>query len=286
MPTWVQQMSVATTGLPADFEYVARATSKSKPCVPRHETDTGSTKVVLEEGEQVYVKWPPDITIKKFGAPGTPDCWDKLKADADSQGVNLILRTVVRGPRSGPQKTVTAGARPVQTNNHFASLRIIGPRGTTLAIYEYLCDVLISKMNTSAGLIQSRQIELLEKSFGDEMWRKPSTGCTCTLAMVEHEIQALSDDSPDEDAPSTDEDSTPQAHPTEASPVGGATASQPTETLRANGSFPPTVPACTQEQSNQFLNGITGFCEYAKWRLQFETQIYSYGNKICTTLIL
>ena len=122
--------------------------------------------------------------------------------------------------------------------------------------------------------------ELLQKSFGDERWRKPSTGRTCTLAMVGQEIQPDDDDSPDEDAPSTDEDSTPQAHPTEASPVGGATASQPTESPRANGSFPPTVPACTQEQSNQFLKGITGFCEYAKWRLKVVTQNCEFVLKL------
>ena len=110
-PTWILQMSVPATGVADTWWFSGRAASKSKPCVRWHETDTGSTKVVLEEGEQVYVKWPPDITIIKFGAPGTPDCWNNLKAEADAQGVNLILRTIDRRPKSGQQLTVPAGAR-------------------------------------------------------------------------------------------------------------------------------------------------------------------------------
>ena len=265
-------MSAATTGLPFHFRYAGRPTSKSKPCVPQHDTDTGSIKVVLEEGEQVYVKWPPDITIARFGPKGEPDCWKNLKSEAEAQGVIVILRTYDRRSEAEREEPVNAGARPLKTPRHFACLRVIGPPGTTIAIYTRMRNVLKARMRTRDGLIHPRKIELLQKSFGDEQWRKPSTGYTCTLAQVGQEIEPADDDSPDEDAPSTDEDSRPQTHPTEASPVGGTTASQHTETPRANGSFPPTVPACTQEQSNKFLNGFTGFCEYAKWRLQVDSQ--------------
>ena len=281
MPTWVQQMSVATTGLPDEWLYKVRPTSKSKPCVPRHETDTGSTKVVLEEGEQVFVKWPPDITIKKFGVRETPDCWNELKEMAESQGVVLSLRTYDRRSKYDRQMSVPAGARPLQTSRHYACLRIIGPKGTTMAIYTKMREVLKTQMGTWEGLIHPRKIELLEKSFDDEQWRKPSTGRSCTLAKVEEEMNPDSDDSPDEDAPSTDENSITQAPPTEASPVGGATASQPTETPRANGSFPPTVPACNQEQSKQWLDGFTGFCEYATWRLEVDTQNCEFVSNCC-----
>ena len=224
MPTWVLQMSVATTGLPSQMIYGGRPTSKSKPAVPQHETDTGSTKVVLEEGEQVYVKWPPDITIIRFGPKGTPDCWDNLKAMAEAQGVIVSLRTTDRRAKRKPKETLPAGERPVKSDQHFASLRIIGPRGTTRDIYEKMRNVIIAQTGTKVGLAHPRQIELLEKSFGDEKWRKPSTGRTCTLAEVEQNIEADEDDSPDEDAPIAVAVSSPQAHPNEASPVGGATA--------------------------------------------------------------
>ena len=155
-----------------------------------------------------------------------------------------------------------------------------------MAIYTRMRNVLKARMRTRDGLIHPRKIELLEKSFGDEKWRKPSTGRTCTLAKVGHDIEADEDDSPDEDEPSTVEDSRPQAHPTEASPVGGVTAGRPSETPRASGSYPPTVPACTQEQSEQFLNGFTGFCEYAKWRLQVDTQNCEFVLRLLLLVLL
>ena len=102
--------------------------------MPQHETDTGSTKVVLEEGEQVYVKWPPDITIARFGAKGEPDCWKNLKSEAEAQGVIVILRTYDRRSEADKEKSVPAGARHLKTPRHFAHLRAIGPTGTTMAM--------------------------------------------------------------------------------------------------------------------------------------------------------
>ena len=121
---------------------------------------------------------------------------------------------------------------------------------------------------------------MLQKSFCDPMWTKPSTGTTCTLARVEYEIDADDDDSPDEDEASTVEHSRPQAQPTEASPVGGVAAGRPSETPRSSGSYPPTFPPCTQEQSEKFLKGYTGFCEYAKWRLEVDTQICDFVQRL------
>ena len=286
MPTWVLKMSVATTGLPSQMIYGGRPTSKSKPAVPQHETDTGSTAVWLEEGEQVYVKWPPDITIKRFGPKGTPDCWDKLKAMAEAQGVIVSLRTTDRRAKRKPKETLPAGERPVKSDQHFASLRIIGPRGTTRDIYEKMRNVIIAQTGTKVGLAHPRQIELLEKSFGDDLWRQPSTGHSCTLARVETVIDADDDDSPDEDEASTVDDSRPQAQPTEASPVGGVAAGRRSETPRSSGSYPPTFPQCTQEQSEKFLKGYTGFCEYAKWRLEVDTQICDFVLRLLLLVCL
>ena len=145
---------------------------------------------------------------------------------------------------------------------------------------------IIAQMGTKVGLPPPRQIELLEKSFGDDMWRKPSTGRTCTLARVENEIDADDDDSPDEDEASTVDDSRPQAQPTEASPVGGVAAGRRSESPRSSGSYPPTFPQCTQEQSEKFLKGYTGFCEYAKWRLEVDTQICDFVLRLLLLVCL
>ena len=137
-------------------------------------------------------------------------------------------------------------------------------------------SVLIAQMNTGLGLIPSRQIELLEKSFGDDMWRKPSTGTTCTLAQVENEIYPDEDDSPDEDEAIGVEHRRPQPQPIEASPEGCGAAGRPSETPRSSGKYPPTFPPCTREQSDMFLRGHTGFCEYAKWRLEVDAPICDF----------
>ena len=59
-------MSVATTGLPADYVYAGRPTAKSKSSVAKPDAADGYTKILLEEAEQVYVMWPPEITIKNW----------------------------------------------------------------------------------------------------------------------------------------------------------------------------------------------------------------------------
>ena len=71
-------------------------------------------------------------------------------------------------------------------------------------------------------------------------------------------------------------DSRKQAHPVEASPVGSGIAGELTHPSDDSSQIPKTEPGRTPEMSELFLTGFPGFCDYAKWRLQVETQIWDF----------
>ena len=111
------------------------------------ETRRGYNKIVwLNDAEQVYVQWPPDVTIKQFGEKGTEVCWDNLQIEAQELMVTLILRTSDNRSPSDKKHKVQEGTRPLHTKKHFTILRIVGPVGLTLHWYKRLRNIMIKKM--------------------------------------------------------------------------------------------------------------------------------------------
>ena len=273
-------MSVATTGLPGEFVY-HRPTAKCKATLPKPDAADGYTKLHLEEGEMVYVMWPPEITVKSWGLSSEPNCWNNMKKEAEEEFVTLTIRTMDRIPKKQRPLRPTTGGVSAPTPTYFSALRIIGPLGTTVHWYERLRYQLYRQFRSYRFLKAGRKLDFWVLSRGQTKWQRQSTGQTIDQSDFEENFLPEEDDSPDEDGLMSVVASRKQPHPDEASPVGSGIAGELTHPSDESGQIPKTDPGCKQEKSDQVSQGFPGFCEYAKSLLQAETQKLAIRVQCC-----